>query len=196
LKDWQNTDSWQEFYDIYSGLIYGMALNAGLTASEADDALQETLLTVAKQLKADGEGNSAFKYDPAKGSFKSFLFHTTRWRIDDQFDKRAHLVRKSSRRDSRTSKTPIEERIPDPQDFEAKWDLEWKENRYAAALERVKRSVKAKQYQVYDLYVVKNLPAKNVARLLGIRSAQVFLTKHRILRRIKKEIERLEKEIV
>ena len=39
-------------------------------------------------------------------------------------------------------------------------------------------------------------PAEKVARILGLNRGQVFLAKHRILALVKKEIQRLEKEIV
>jgi len=198
MKDWQDRESWQQFYDTYSNLIFGAAVGAGLSHEEAEEVLQETVLTVAKQLRADGAGKPAFKYDPEIGSFKSWLLHTTRWRIIDQLRKRGPLLRKAANRDSRTDRTPTEAQIPDPggNGLEAKWDREWKQTLHDAALERVKRSVKAKHYQVFDLYVVKDWPAEKVARILGLNAGQVFLAKHRILALIKKEVQRLQKEIL
>jgi RNA polymerase sigma factor (sigma-70 family) len=198
MKDWRDLESWQQFYDTYSGLIYGVAMGAGLSHSEAEEVLQETVFTVARKLKQEGSEKPAFKYDPEVGSFKSWLLHTTRWKINDQFRKRGPLVRKPARRDSRTNRTPTEAQIPDPSSdgLEAKWDQEWKQTLQEAALERVKRSVKAKHYQVFDLYVIKGWPAEKVARILGLNAGQVFLAKHRILALIKKEVQRLQKEVL
>src|SRR5262245_58092153 len=149
MKDWQDRESWQQFYDTYSNLIYGVALGAGLSHEEAEEVLQETVLTVAKKLKANGTEKPAFTYDPEHGSFKSWLLHTTRWRINDEFRKRGPLARRVVNRDSQTDRTPAEAQIPDPSvnGLEAKWDHEWKETLHEAALERVKRTVKAKHYQ-------------------------------------------------
>jgi len=198
MKDWQDRDSWQQFYDTYSNLIYGVALGAGLSREEAEEVLQETVLTVAKKLRANGAEKPEFTYDPEIGSFKSWLLHTTRWRINDQFRKRGLLVHRAANRDSRTNRTPTEAQIPDPSGdgLEARWDREWKQTLHEAALERVKRSVNAKHYQVFDLYVVKEWPAEKVARILGLNAGQVFLAKHRILALVKKEIQRLQKEIL
>ncbi len=77
----RNQKSWDEFYQTYWRLIYSVALKAGLRSEEAFDAVQETILCIAKQQK---EG----KYDPAQGSFKAWLMNMTRWRITDQFRKR------------------------------------------------------------------------------------------------------------
>src|SRR5262249_32589951 len=170
----------------------------GLSHEEAEEVLQETVLTVAKKLKANGTEKPAFTYDPEHGSFKSWLLHTTRWRINDQFRKRGPLARRVVNRDSQTDKTPVEAQIPDPSvnGLEAKWDHEWKETLHEAALERVKRTVKAKHYQVFDLYVVKQWPAEKVARILGLNVGQVFVAKHRILALVKKEVKRLQKEVL
>jgi RNA polymerase sigma-70 factor (ECF subfamily) len=198
MKDWQDLESWQQFYDIYSGLIYGVAMGAGLSHSEAEEVLQETVLTVAKKLKAAGSEKPEFKYDPATGSFKSWLLHTTRWRIMDQFRKRGPLARKPAKRDTRTDRTPTEAQIPDPSsnNLELEWDRDWKNTLYEAALENVKRKVKAKHYQVFDLYVVKGWPAQKVAHVVGLNAGQVFVAKHRLLALVKKEVKRLQKEVL
>src|SRR5437867_10362332 len=81
LKSWDDQESWREFFDRYWKLIYGVALKSGLTPSEAQDVVQETLIAVCKNIKE-------FKADPAFGSFKAWLLKLTRWRILDQVKKR------------------------------------------------------------------------------------------------------------
>lgn len=81
LKHWDYREGWQEFFDTYWKLIYGVGRKAGLTDAEAQDAVQETVITVSRQMPA-------FKYDPAKCSFKSWLLLITRQRIACQFRKR------------------------------------------------------------------------------------------------------------
>src|SRR5882762_11440295 len=66
LKNWQDEASWQEFFDTYWRLIYGVARQAGMTDVEAQDVVQETMVSVAKHMPT-------FKYDPAIGSFKAWL---------------------------------------------------------------------------------------------------------------------------
>ncbi len=81
LKDWDDQESWREFFEMYWRLIYNTAIRAGLRDVEAQEVVQETVITVAKQMKR-------FQADPARGSFKGWLLHTTRWKISDQFAKR------------------------------------------------------------------------------------------------------------
>ena len=84
LKNWQDQSSWQDFFDTYWQLIYNVARKGGLTEAEAQDVVQETMVSVAKQMPK-------FQYDPAIGSFKAWLLNMTRWRIVDQFRKRGPL---------------------------------------------------------------------------------------------------------
>src|SRR3954453_4758436 len=81
LKDWQNEESWKVFFDTYWKLIYSAAAKAGLSDAEAQDVVQETVISVYKSLPD-------FEYDPKLGSFKGWLLKLTRWRIIDQLRKR------------------------------------------------------------------------------------------------------------
>jgi RNA polymerase sigma-70 factor (ECF subfamily) len=81
LKNWRDQASWEEFFETYWRLIYGVATKGGLTDAEAQDVVQETLVAVARHIPD-------FKYDPVIGSFKAWLLNMTRWRIADQIRKR------------------------------------------------------------------------------------------------------------
>ena len=188
LKNWEDQESWKDFFDTYWKLIYGVAAKAGLTDAEAQEVVQETVIAVAKKMPG-------FEYDPRIGSFKGWLLHTTRWKIGDQLRKRRKDGGGVERTQKTTTRTSTIERIPDPGgfDLEAEWDREWEKNIFDAAIERVKKQVKAKQYQIFDLYVIKQWPVQKVARTLGVNVARVYLAKHRVSALIKKEVKRLGK---
>src|SRR2546423_11710705 len=117
LKDWGDQTSWQEFFDTYWRLIYNVAVKTGLSDTEAQEVVQETVIAVAKNI-------SGFKADPAHGSFSAWLMHTTRWRIADQFRKRvgqASFLSGAGKagetpalRSHDTDRTSTLNRIPDP----------------------------------------------------------------------------------
>jgi len=190
LKQSNAQESWREFFDTYWRLIYSTALNAGLTDSEAQEVVQETVLTVVKKI-------GAFRYDPAIGSFKGWLLTIVRWRIGDQFRKRQQQIDSSgARRATKTSGTATLERIPDPAavNLDAVWEEEWQRTLFAAALSRVKRQANARHYQMFDLYAVKRWSVDKVAETLGVSPAQVRLAKHRVTALMRREVARLEKE--
>lgn len=59
-------------------------------------------------------------------------------------------------------------------------------------VQRVKRRVAIEQFQMFDLFALKQWPARDVARTLGVTIAHVYVAKHRISRLIRKEVEALE----
>jgi len=81
--------------------------------------------------------------------------------------------------------------VPSPENLEAIWEEEWQNKLLEAALERVRSQASARQYQMFDLYVLKKMRVQEVATALGTSVAQVYLAKHRISRLIKKEIQQL-----
>jgi len=186
LKDWQDEASWKVFFDTYWKLIYHAAIKAGLTDAEAQDAVQETVNSVFKSMPN-------FQYKAEGGSFKSWLLQLTAWRIGDQLRKRRRHVQPAKLQADSTSETSTVDGIADPagSGLEAIWDQEWEQNLMNAATDRVKRAVDPKQYQIFDLYVLKHWPARRVASSLKVNLSQVYLTKHRIGTRIKKEIRHL-----
>src|SRR5437899_4879009 len=189
LADWGEQLRWQEFFDTYSKLIYSAARRSDLTDAEAQDVVQETVITVAKNI-------DKLKYDPAIGSFKGWLLQITRWRIVDQFRKREPGDAKRPRTmDDRLTATI--ERVPDSRvvDLDEVWENEWKENLFEAAIARAKKKVDPKQFQIFDCYVRKEWPAQKVADQLGVSIGQVYLARYRVSAVLKKEIKALKKNL-
>lgn len=187
LANWEDQRRWQEFFDTYWKLIYSAARQSGLTDNEAQEVVQETIITVAKKIEK-------LKYDPAIGSFKGWLLQITRWRIVDQFRKREPGNARRPRLDDDRLTATIE-RLPDAQavDLDALWEKEWQQNLFEAAIARVKKKVDPKQFQIFDCYVRKEWPAQKVASQLGVNVGQVYLARHRVSALLKKEIKTLEK---
>ena len=193
LQNWEDQRSWDEFYKQYWKLIYSVALKSGLRSEEAFDAVQETIISIAKQQK---EG----KYDPNQGSFKAWLMNMTRWRITDQFRKRKKDTSMSRfpSMDDGDRRTATLDRYEDPEgpELEKIWDAEWNANLTERALNKVKGQVSPKQFQIFDCYVVKGWAALKVTKELGVSIAQVYLAKHRVGGILRKEIKGLEDQLL
>lgn len=189
LENWEDQRTWDEFYQTYWKLIYSVAIKAGLRQDEAFDCVQETILSIAKQSKKQ-------LYDPAQGSFKTWLMNMTRWRINDQFRKRKKDTAMIVGEWENDRKTAVIDRVEDPQGdvLSRLWNVEWKKNVADAALSRVKAQVSPKQYQIFDCYVIKQWDAKRVQDQLNVSMAQVYLAKHRVGSVLKKELAKLEEE--
>ena len=77
VRNPDDQDSWKDFFDTYSRLVYSVADRAGLDRSECEEVVQETFIALSRKLPE-------FRYDPKIGSFKSWLIHTTQFKIRDQ----------------------------------------------------------------------------------------------------------------
>ncbi len=201
LKDWQDQASWQDFFDIYWKLIYGVAMRGGLTNTEAEDVVQQTMIAVAKHMPG-------FKYDPALGTFKTWLLNMTRWRITDKLRQRQphvvphdfpadpdhhEAVHENVNQDHKMRALPQSLQVAP--DLEKLWDAEWEKNLLAAATAKARRRVDPQQYQIFDCQVIKGWTAEHVAKAFGMTANHVYVAKHRVIALIKEEVERLQKEV-
>ena len=194
VKDTEDQPSWREFNDIYGKLIRGFAIKAGLTEDEAQEVVQETMIAAAKNLPS-------FRYDPKVCAFKTWLLNLSNWRVQDQLRKRqAPSAPRPARGESENgtetgTRTATVERIPDPasSQLEALWDKEWRATLLEAAMARVKPQVDLKQWQIFDLYVLKEWTVKEVTKALGVGAGRIYLAKHRVSLLLKKELKRLER---
>lgn len=190
LRNWEDQASWRDFFNTYWKFIYSVAIRSGLSDQEAEDVVQETVLSVAKKMPE-------FVYDPAKCSFKGWLMHVTRLRIVDQLRRRQPAFQQSPAGAADSRRTPTVERIPDASadaQQDSAWDEEWERNLVDAALERVKLRVKPEHYQIFYLSAVKGLGTLEVARMLQINVGQVYLVRHRLAKEVKREVARLKEQ--
>ena len=185
LKDWNDNESWYEFFQTYWRFIYKIACQAGLSDSDAQDVVQETIESVSHQMPN-------FQWDPSKGKFKGFLYKSARFHILDRHRKNKQLAERYVKLSPGSSGTDPIDNIIDPASVSPpNWDEEWERNLAQAALRNVKAKVKPKHFQIFDLYVLKQWPSSKVADTLSISAGQVFLAKHRITVLLAKEIQKL-----
>jgi RNA polymerase sigma-70 factor (ECF subfamily) len=189
LEDRDDQDSWKDFFDTYWRLIYSVAVKSGLTEAEAQEVVQETIISVARDIQK-------FKRDRALGSFKGWLRNIIRWRIADQLRKRTRASWGDASQTGADLPRPDVAEIPDPADSAAEsvWEEEWQSNLLKAAMETIKSRVKEEHYQIFDLYVIQQWPVRQVGRALRVNVGLVYLVKYRMSALLKKEIRRLEEQ--
>jgi RNA polymerase sigma-70 factor (ECF subfamily) len=186
LRDWQDNRSWKEFFDTYWRFIYGVARKAGLSEAEAQDVVQDTMVSVARKLPG-------FVWD-AKGSFKAWLKLVTTRRIADHFRKRRFQAGDQWLTREERLDTALVEIIPgrDPAEAEALLESEWQRTVMEVALERVKKRADPRQFQMFQLLVLHGLPGREVAQRLGAKLAEVFYAKYKVSALFKKQIKIIE----
>jgi RNA polymerase sigma-70 factor (ECF subfamily) len=189
LRDHEDTQSWQTFFDLYWRLLYNVARRAGLDDADAQDVVQDTVMAIAREIPQ-------FHYDPERGSFKQWLFRILRRRVADHF-------RKLYRQPARAGMSP--EMLEESDDAEAillqdgrtlsdAWDQEWERAVMDAAIAQVRAQANPKQFQVFDYCVLKEWPVAKVAATLGMNAAQVYLARHRVSQAVKRAARRINGE--
>ncbi len=191
LRNLDDTDSWHTFFNSYWRLLYNVARKSGLNDDEAQDVVQETVIAVARKMPE-------FRYDPSRGSFKQWLLLITRRRIHDHL-RRAYRNLPDAEGTEVGKKHAIEElpaaSLPPDAEMDAAWDAEWRANLLQSALARLRQTANPKHYQVFDYCVLQDLGASEVARMLGMNTAQVYLVKHRMSHAVRQAVKVIEREL-
>jgi len=182
LKNSKDQASWQEFFDTYWSLIYGVARKAGLNDEDSKQVLEATMGSVAEHMPK-------FRYDPEIRSFKAWLHQLIRLQIISRTLKRRPSPGASVRETAAESN-------PSAKALDQMWETEWKTNLQNAAVANVKRSVDPKRYQIYDLQMNKQWPAEKVSAVMNLPLDEVVATKQNIIEMIQAELKRLEDGLI
>ena len=172
LKDLDNQQAWQEFFDVYWTLLFNFARRAGLNEPDAEEVVMDTVETVARKIED-------FEYNRQTGRFKSWLLTIVRFKLGDRFRKKKRQAEKGEV----ASLDEIAEgqvMDADAPELEKIWDAEWQKRMIDMALERVKQLVGHKQYQIFHCYVIQEQAAEDVAEFLEVSKAQVYVAKNRV----------------
>lgn len=179
LRGTRDEEAWNQFFDRYGAMLIAFAKGRGLSDADAADAAQETLLAVDAKFTS-----LKTPFDRSQWKFRTWLRAVALNKIRD-------VQRRHGRDDALTD--VVKERWRDGQggpagaDAEADQDFEreWQRNRLAQALERVKPEVDPVVFQAFELYALHGMPAEEVARILGVTTNAVYVSKSKMLRRIR-----------
>ena len=184
IRDPRDRQAWSEFVEIYAPMVYGYARKHGLQDADAADLTQEVLGAVARSAER-------LVYDPARGSFRGWLFTVVRNELRDFAAARGRPL-------SGTGDTDMHERLQQQparaDDDAADWERDFERRLFALAAEQVRRDFQESTWQAFWLTAIQGKNGKDVAGILGITTAAVYLAKRRVMTRLKEQIENLRAE--
>lgn len=183
LQDLDDHSSWIEFFDRYRWFIFGIALRMGLSRQDAEEVVQDTVISVSR-------GLPSFSYNPTKGSFKGWLMRVTQHKVVDQFRKLGRQVPTDGLPGENA--TTAEAAVDQP--FDAFWEAEWQHNLLQVATDQLRLAVSPRNFQIFDWTVRMGRTAEETAKAFGISTVLVRVTKFRVLHEFKRILRRLEKE--
>ncbi len=167
--------AWQEFVRFYAPPLMAFVKRLGLADADAADAVQETLVAVYTMFR-----DLPAPFDRTKGRFKSWLRAVAQHKVRD-------MQRRWVRAGRAAGLEPLERMAAqaDRPEAEQAFEIEWQRTLLARALERVIRETDPAVYQAFELYTLHSQPADKVAKLLGTTRNAVYISKTRVLKRVR-----------
>jgi RNA polymerase sigma-70 factor (ECF subfamily) len=180
IRDPMDRLAWDEFVLVYAPLIHAYGRRRGLQDADAADLTQEVLHRVAR-------ASEGFEYDPAKGSFRGWLFAVTRNEL-------RKLAARKARQASGAGDTDVLrllEQQSDDSDEDA-WRREYQWNLFQWAANKVRSEFRESTWQAFWRTAVLANEIDPVARDLGLSAGAVYVARSRVTARIRQEIEAVE----
>jgi RNA polymerase sigma-70 factor (ECF subfamily) len=182
LRDGGDTGAWREFVHLYAPIIYGFARKRGLQDADAADLMQEVLRSVSLAAKR-------LEYDPARGSFRGWLFTITRNKVFNFLESRSRRVMGSG--DSRVQQR-LEQQADSDGALSAEWEANYQRTMANQAMERVKGEFQAATWDAFIQTAVEGRTPAQVASRVGLSVGAVYVAKSRVTARLRQEIERMQ----
>ena len=173
IRDLDARTSWVEFDRLYRPLLSQYARARGQTAEEAEEIVQQTLEVVVAQI-------GQFK---KRKSFRAWLKQIVDNKIKQYLRKRKRIQNVP---DDALNALPATN--PSPAEI---WDAQWKRTHLLYCLSNVRKEFADHTFRSFELYVLKEMPVAQIAELLGLSHNQVYVSKSRVMRRLKETLAEL-----
>jgi len=170
--------SWRDLYDRLGNVIRYYARQGGLNEHSADNVLQEVMVTVLRAQLGQVAG-----YDPARGSFKAWLFGIMRYRIkaEQRKDRKEYLVQPQGRSDSDEDDHPHPEPVGSPEDFAEREEQHWRAAIAQAALRKVQAKVSPENFAIFMALVQEEASPAALAQKYHKAPNNIYQIKNRCL---------------
>ena len=183
IQDPRDAEAWRQFFDLYGPVIFGFARRRGLQDADAADLMQDVLRSVAT---AAGR----LQYDPAKGTFRGWLYSVTRNKIFNFLDKQRRQPRASGNSDGQH----LLEELAAPDEDRHEWDREYERRRFTWAADRIREEFQESTWQAFWSTAVEGKNAKEAGDKLKMSPGAVYVAKSRVIARLREEIQSLTEE--
>ncbi len=188
LRDLDDSDSWSEFYHTYERVVRGLARKRGLTDAEAEEVAQEVFKRIAETIHT-------FERNERSGSFRRWLYQLARWRSDDKMRERGRISFEPITEGSSSKASHVAHRVADPDDPHQQLEADARRELLAAGLERIQRRVSPRDLQIFQMFVLDEIPASKVAEFFGITSNSVYVVRHRVGQQLRTELDNINKRL-
>lgn len=174
VADTANEAAWQRLFDLYAGFIFSIARSKGLRNEDADDIVQVVFADLARKLPT-------FRYDRAKGRFRSYLTGLVYWRIMDRLrsGKRDADFKAAFQEEAKAATTSADEAFA---------EQEWRAAALEEALRRIKSGVRPEHYAAFVASSVEGQDTDTVLRLYGLSRDNLYQIRKRLTVKLREAV--------
>ncbi len=182
MRDTQDARAWGEFVEIYEPLVYRLARRNGFQDADARELTQEVLLAVSKAI-------NGWDADPARGSFRAWLFRVAR-------NLMINFLAKQRRHPQGVGDTDFQRLLaqqPSPESEDsACFDLEYRRRLFRWAAEQIRDDFQASTWKAFWRTCVEGRGIQEVAAELQLSAGAVYVARSRVMARLRKRIGQIE----
>ena len=181
LRDSSDADAWEQFVSIYHPLIWNVAKRLGMPDEDANDACQDTLLRLSQVVHQ-------WSHNERDSNFRGWLYRVARNCMLSEFEKNKLRFVGTVAEDG---KQYLDQLVEDTPEGDSRYQLEFRRQMFAVAIEAVQPSVKPIYWEAFRLSYIENHEINQTAERLGIPIDTVYVARHRVLNQIRKQIKKM-----
>jgi RNA polymerase sigma factor (sigma-70 family) len=182
LSNLQDEQAWREFTEIYTPLVSRLARQRGLQDADAADVTQEIFQAIARALEREA-------FDPARGSFRGWLFAIARNLTVNFLIRQARQPRGTGDTDLRNVLEALES---PPAEDSARFDGEYQRQLLQWAMDQAKGEFSELAWNIFFRVGVQGQSAQEAAKAVGTTVGTVYHYKSRIMARLRQKIAQVE----
>lgn len=178
LLDGADQEAWRRFDERYRPILVGFAASLGLSETDSADIAQET---VSRFLKSYRDG----KYDRTKGRLRSWLIGIAKHCIGD--------MNANIRRRREIHGLSAIQALPDDARLTQIWETQHLQALIRQALAELRRDTRIanRTIDTFEMLALEGHKPAEVARRLNVSLNDVYLAKHRCLKRLRDILDQL-----
>lgn len=182
LPDAADVAAWDEVVAIYAPLIRRLAVAQGMQTADADDLVQEVFSAVARSV-------SDWLERPDRGGFRAWLLAIARNAAINLLTRRGTQSLAAGGEDATEMLAAVQ--VP-TSEISSRFDLEYRREVFRWAAAQVRDQVAETTWSAFWMTHVDGRTVTDVAKRLGVSVGTVYVSRSRIMNRLKQVVKQYE----
>jgi RNA polymerase sigma-70 factor (ECF subfamily) len=174
--------AWTRFAAIYTPLVYRWVRQAGVSADDAADVVQDVFQGVARQI-------AQFRHEKPGDTFRGWLYSITRHKVCDHFRRRRDQVDPVGGTDMQVRLAAVAEAGDSSHEL---CDADDRALVMRHTVEQIRSEFQPATWTAFWRLAIEGQPAAEIGLDLGLSAKAVRQAKYRVLKRLRDELSALE----